>query len=236
MLNYKYLIIGGGMTADAAVRGIREIDSSGPIGIISAETHPPYNRPPLSKALWKGGKFDDIWRKTEAVASVALHLSTTVDRIDSLRKVAVDQKESEYTYEKLLLATGGTPRRLPFGGDAVIYFRTLADYQRLRALADKDGRFVVIGGGFIGSEIAAALRMNGKQVAMIFPEEGIGALAFPRDLSAFVTSYYEQKGVQVIKGKIVDGIESNGNRIRVHVPGMAPIEADGVVAGLGIIP
>src|SRR6185437_10633145 len=98
--------------------------------------------------------------------------------------------------------------RLGFGGDEVIYFRTLADYRRLRALADADGaRFLVIGGGFIGSEIAAALAMNGWPVTMVFPDPAIGARVFPTELSAFVTDYYRDKGVEVLAGASVTGIE-----------------------------
>ena len=78
-------------------------------------------------------------------------------------KQVTDDRGEVYKYEKLLLATGGTPRRLPFGGDDIIYFRTLDDYQCLRSLAEKHDKFVVIGGGFIGSEIAAALSMQGRR-------------------------------------------------------------------------
>jgi len=139
MERYKYLIVGGGMTADAAVRGIRELDSTGSIGLISAETAGPYDRPPLSKGLWKGKALESIWRKTAEVAGVRLHLATTVARIDVAERQVVDGAGSGYSYEKLLLATGGSPRHLPFGEGSIIYFRTLEDYQRLHALAHRVG-------------------------------------------------------------------------------------------------
>jgi 3-phenylpropionate/trans-cinnamate dioxygenase ferredoxin reductase component len=236
MPSYKYLIIGGGMTADAAVRGIREIDPSGSICVISSEPCAPYNRPPLSKGLWKGGKLEDVWRKTEKVAGVTLHLQTTAVRVDPTQKFVADERETGYTYEKLLLANGGTPRRLPFGDDSIIYFRTLGDYHKLRTLTEKGNHFAVIGGGFIGSEIAAALRMNGKQVVMIFPEDGICARVFPPDLTTFVTNFYEQKGVEIIKGKTVEGVETEKDYVAVGVSGMKPVHVDGIVAGLGIVP
>ena len=135
MTNYKYLIIGGGMTAAAAVDGIREVDSTGGIGLISAEPDAPYNRPPLSKALWKGKPLDTIWRKTENKL-VQVHLGRVVKEIVPEQKRVVDDKGAVFTYEKLLLATGGRPRRLPFGDDQIIYFRTLSDYRRLRALTE----------------------------------------------------------------------------------------------------
>src|SRR5205814_2380985 len=107
----------------------------------------------------------------------------------------------------LLLATGGRPRRLPFGDDRVIYFRTLADYRRLRALTEYNKRFAVIGSGFIGSEIAAALAMNGKDVVMIFPGVGICQRVFPTELCQFVTNYYREKGVEILAGESVVGLE-----------------------------
>src|SRR5437867_438951 len=166
MLNdYPYLIVGGGMTADAAARAIREADPKAPIGLISAEAHPPYNRPPLSKALWKGDAESSIWRGTDQ-AGVDLLLGRRVTAIDAAARTVTDNTAQVLRFGKLLLATGGTPRRLSLGTDQVIYYRTYDDYRRLRELAGHDLRFAVIGGGFIGSEIAAALRVdNGIVVA-----------------------------------------------------------------------
>ena len=236
MEHYKYLVVGGGMTADAAVRGVRDLDSNGPIGLICAEAAGPYDRPPLSKGLWKGKDLESIWRKTAEIVGVKLHLRTTATRIDVNERRVVDRDGNLYSYEKLLLATGGSPRHLPFGGESIIYFRTLDDYRQLRALAEKRERFAVIGGGFIGSEIAAALAMNGKRVVMVFPEAGIGARAFPEDLADFVTGYYRGKGVEVLAGTTVDGLEEDRSDHVLHVRGRQPLTADAVVAGIGIIP
>jgi 3-phenylpropionate/trans-cinnamate dioxygenase ferredoxin reductase subunit len=161
MTNYDYLIVGGGMTAAAAADGIREVDAEGSIGMFSSEPDAPYNRPPLSKALWKGKSLDSIWRK---MRNVDLHLARVITKIIAHEKRAICGDGNAYTYGQLLLATGGKSRLLPFGDDQIIYFRTLADCRRLRALTDTGHRFAVIGGGFIGSEIAAALAMNGKEV------------------------------------------------------------------------
>jgi 3-phenylpropionate/trans-cinnamate dioxygenase ferredoxin reductase component len=234
MKQYKYLIIGGGMTADAAVQGIRSVDPTGPIGLTSAERDPPYNRPPLSKGLWKGEPVDGIWRKTNE-QNVALHPGCTVSLLDPGQKRVADTDGNNYSWEKLLLATGGSPRRLPFGGEDIIYFRTFADYQRLRALTEKAERFVVIGGGFIGSEIAAALAMNRKEVAIIFPGQTIGAHLFPRDLSQFLTGFYRQKGVEILAGETVSGLDRRGNQLAVKLS-QREILVDGVVAGVGIEP
>ena len=235
MAHYPYLIIGGGMTADAAVRGIRELDPNGPIGLIGAEADPPYARPPLSKALWKGEPFESVWRKTTELG-VDLHLGRRAMSLDLPRKKVVDDRGTDYTFDKLLLATGGTPRRLPFGGDEVIYFRTLEDYRRLRALAGPGKTFAVIGGGFIGSEIAAALAMQGCKVTLLFPDEGIGARLFPADLARFLIGYFGEKGVDVRPGEQVTGIAQSGSRLAVETKSGLRVDADAVVAGIGIVP
>src|SRR5262249_20618597 len=140
-----------------------------------------------------------------------------------------------------LLATGGTPRRLPFGGEQIIYFRTLDDYTHLRDLAGRGERFAVIGGGFIGSGNAAAPALNGKKRGIAFPEEGIGSRMFPPDLAKFLNDFYRQKGVEVLPGQLVDGLETRANRpvLKVrHAQSQSEREvvADGVVAGVGIQP
>jgi NADPH-dependent 2,4-dienoyl-CoA reductase/sulfur reductase-like enzyme len=235
-MNYKYLIVGGGMTADAAAQGIREVDPSGTIGLVSAEQHAPYNRPPLSKGLWKGDPEEKIWRPVPAATDVVL--GKRIVSLDPRAQRATDDTGATYGFEKLLLATGGTPRRLASESDNVIYYRTFDDYRRLRALAERPLRFVVIGGGFIGSEVAAALRMQNRDVAMIIPEQGVGARVFPPDLSAFLVDYYRDKGVEIRTGEGVKQLQSEGRNGKVTIAttlGKA-VTADAAVAGLGIVP
>src|SRR5512134_122313 len=184
MKQYKYLIVGGGLAGDGATRGIRELDTDGSIGMISMEPDPPYMRPNLSKGLWKGRPVEKIWRKT-ADRGTELRLNRKVVQLDPAKKYILDNGGDEYTYEKLLLATGGTPNHLPFGNGHIIYYRNFQDYQHLRALTEQGDRFVVIGGSFIGSEIAAALTIVGKKVTMIFPEDAICENIFPGDLANF---------------------------------------------------
>jgi NADPH-dependent 2,4-dienoyl-CoA reductase/sulfur reductase-like enzyme len=235
MLDYPYLIIGGGMTAAAAVQGIRTTDFSSKIGIISDESNPPYNRPPLSKALWKGEPLEKIWRMT-APDNVEIHLSRRVKSIDTVNKQVVDDKDCVYAYNKLLLATGGRVRMLPWNVDGIIYFRTLDDYQRLRLLAEKGNEFIVIGGGFIGSEIAAALAMNRKTVTMIFPDDTIGARVYPPALSRFLNTYYQSKGIKLLTHESVVSIEKRGLQYVLKTTSGKELKADGVVAGIGIEP
>jgi len=235
MAKYKYLIVGGGMTADAAVRGIRELDPNGSVGIIGNDLNPPYNRPPLSKGLWKGKPLESIWRRTDELA-VDLHLGRTVWSIDVGRKQVTDEKGGEFQYEKLLLATGGTPRKLPFGAGNIIYYRALEDYQYLRELSNHREHFAVIGGGFIGSEIAAALAMNGKKVTLLFPDEGIGARIYPKQLSEYLNGFFRQKGVEVIPGVHVNGLQKRDNTFQITTEDGKQLQVDGVIAGIGIQP
>jgi NADPH-dependent 2,4-dienoyl-CoA reductase/sulfur reductase-like enzyme len=235
MDHYRYLIIGGGMTADSAVRGIRQVDPQGTIGLFSAESNPPYDRPPLSKGLWKGKPLDQIWRKT-AELDVELHLGQTIRALDMPAKAVDDDRGGRYSYDKLLLATGGTPRRLDFDSGQIIYYRTLEDYERLRSLADQGRRFVVVGSRFIGSEVAAALAMTGKEVVMIYPGRWIGARIFPPALSQFVSNYYQEKGVELWAEDTVVKLSPTGQQWTVHTRQGREVVADGVVAGLGITP
>ena len=235
MKHYQYVIVGGGMTADAAVRGIRERDNSGTIAVLCGEKYPPYDRPPLSKKLWTGKPLDAIWRKT-VQAKADLFLDTRAVNGDVTMKTITDNHGEVYRYEKLLLATGGAPRRLPFTADGVIYFRTLEDYQRLRALADGKSGFIVIGGGFIGSEIAAALAVNDCKVTMVFPESGIGARIYPPKLSGFLNDYFRDKGVTMLAGETIRTVKKNGARFAVETGSGKTLSADAVVAGIGIEP
>ena len=237
-MHYEYVIVGGGMAADAAVAGIREVDPAGSIAVVGSEPHRPYNRPPLSKALWKGQPLDSVWRRSNR-DGVELRLGQTVTSLDVKQKQATDSQGTAYTWNKLLLATGGTPRRLGGdGGDLVIYYRTLDDYERLRALTERGQRFAVIGGGFIGWEIAAALAMNKKDVVMLFPGEGIGDRVYPRDLSLFLNDFYREKGIDVRPQQRVTGVDfsHDGATAAVRTEGGREISVDGVVAGLGIEP
>jgi NADPH-dependent 2,4-dienoyl-CoA reductase/sulfur reductase-like enzyme len=236
MADYRYLIVGGGMTGDSACRGIRAHDPDGSIGLIGEEPNPPYSRPPLSKALWQGKDESSIWRGT-AELGVELNLDRRAVTLDRSTRAVTDSNGETHTYEQLLLATGGTPRRLP--GDTtseVVYFRRFPDYQRLRELADRHAQFVVLGGGFIGSELAAALNGAGCAVKLVVPESGIGARLFPEDMAESVNELYRGHGVEVMTGELVSAVEQEGDRFTVTLQSGTTLGADAVVAGLGIVP
>jgi NADPH-dependent 2,4-dienoyl-CoA reductase/sulfur reductase-like enzyme len=235
MLSYKYLIIGSDMTADAAVRGIRSIDQQGTIGMIGQENDPPYNRPPLSKGLWKGRPVESVWRRTPE-AALTLHLGRKVVSLNPAGLQVVDDQGQVYQGEDLLLATGGTPRRLPFGGEDILYYRTLADFKRLHEMSAQLERFAVIGAGFIGPEIAAALAMNGRQVSLLFPQDGIGAKMYPPDGSRFLNEFFRKKGVEVLPGEHLTGVKKQQKEYVLKTSSGREIAAQAIVAGIGLLP
>jgi 3-phenylpropionate/trans-cinnamate dioxygenase ferredoxin reductase component len=233
MVHYPYLIAGGGMTCAAAVRGIRQQDAEGRICIVANERHLPYKRPYLSKALWKGKPYEDVWMRIDT-QHVDLQLGTNIVGIDRHNRQATDDAGNIYGFDKLLLATGGSARRLPGDVEGIIHFRNLDDYLQLRDLTERQHSFAVIGGGFIGSEIAAALCMNGNSVTMIFPEQGIGARIYPRALAQFLNDYYQEKGVTVMAGDVAASITRHGDGYEIRTKAGKLLQVDGVVVGIGI--
>src|SRR2546428_9348609 len=128
MRNSAYVMGGAGTTGEAAGEATGPADPGGTLGVISAEPHPPYNRPPLSKGLWKGEPEDRIWRKA-AQAGGELHLGRRAVGIDLRARTVTDDRGAAYGFKKLLLATRGTPRLLPVPSDQATYFRTLCHYR-----------------------------------------------------------------------------------------------------------
>ena len=230
-MDTNYLIVGGGMTADAAVKGIREHDVDGSIVLVGAESHPPYKRPPLTKGLWSGGDEAKIWKNT-ADAGAEVILGRRIVSLDLAARRATDDQGDDYRYEKVLLATGGTPRRLGGGDDEVIYYRTLDDFRTLKQITEGGANVVVIGAGFIGSELAASLTSTGAKVTMVFPEAGVTSRVLPDGLARFVAEYFREKGVEMLSEDTVASVAGT----TVHTGSGRTLEADAVVAGLGIVP
>lgn len=240
MKEYKYIIVGGGMTGSSAVMGIRKNDPDGTIAVISKEPYKPYNRPPLSKGLWDGKDIEGIMRPIEKY-DVDLFLETRVEKIEPDEKWILTDKDETFKYGKILIATGGEPIQLPGAPEGVISYRTRADYEELNELAKTKQTFCVIGGGFIGSEIAAALTKNDKDVTMIFPEIGISGLLFPDDLSKFLDNYYREQGVNILNGCLVDSISKSGDEYKVEFHNIDTAEVsksefDVIVVGIGLKP
>ena len=237
--SHKYVIVGGGMAADAAARGIRRRDAQGSVLMLSSESFPPHDRPPLSKALWKkGGKVENIWRSLDyRELRVTLRLGEQVAAIRPGPHEVALASGALVGYEKLLLATGGMPRPLPGNPEGVMYFRTAQDYFGLRRAILSGHEAVVVGGGFIGAEMAAALTLAGKHVHMVFPERGVLSRLLPAPLSDGITDDYRRRGVSVHAGRTVTGTKpADGGAWRVMLDDGTLLEGAAVVAGLGIVP
>ncbi len=240
MKNYKYLIVGGGMTGSSAAMAIRKKDSQGSIAMFTKEPYGPYNRPPLTKGLWDSMQIEDIIRPMDKY-NVDLYLETAVEDINPKEKSLQTKQGELFHYEKLLLATGGHPIHLPDVPEGVIFYRTREDFKKVKKLSESKQKFCVIGAGFIGSEIAAALTKNGADVTMIFPEIGISGLVFPDDLSEFLNSYYKEKGVNVFAGNLVESIEKENEEYVVRYKdvkseSISEDKFEAVIVGIGIKP
>jgi NADPH-dependent 2,4-dienoyl-CoA reductase/sulfur reductase-like enzyme len=241
--SYSYVIVGAGLSGASAVEGIRQVDQRGSILLLGAEQDLPYDRPPLSKQLWTGDKtvaeillHDENFYKTNAVD---VRLGTEVTQIDAAAHTIRDSHGNTYHYERLLLATGGTPRRLNIpGGDleAISYYRTLHDYRALRGAAVAGKSVLVIGGGFIGSEMAASLRTNKLAVTMIFPSQWLVSRVFPESLGRYLTEQYRAKGVEVLAGDVPLSIQRDKDQFVTRTRAGREVRTDLLVAGIGIAP
>ncbi|ROP65268.1 NAD(P)/FAD-dependent oxidoreductase [Curtobacterium sp. ZW137] len=240
MTDYRYLVIGGGMVADAAARGIREIDPDGSIGVVSEDVDRPYARPALSKKLWTDPDFswdDKVDLHTEETGAEFV-LGTQVVSIDRDGKTVTTSDGGTFGYERLLIATGGHPRGLPGldPSDRVLDYRSAADYRRLRELADAGAHIVVVGGSYIGTEIASGVVQNGARVTLVDPDEVVGGRMFPADLAAAFQQRFVDHGVELRLGRRVSSGSQTADGVTLTLDDGSVIEADAVVAGLGIEP
>ena len=240
---YEYIVIGGGLAGASAISGIREIDKNGLVLLAGAEKHLPYDRPPLTKQLWFGKKeVGEIFvrdRKYYEDNGVTLLEVGRIVTINPSNKTVTDEKGKNHSYKKLLIATGGIPRRLSIpGGDngGICYFRTLDDYLTTRQKSREGATALVIGGGFIGSELAAALTVNGLKVTMLFPGKYIARRVFPDYLGKAVQEEFIKRGISVLNGDKPAAIEKKDAAFRTRTEKGAIIESDILIAGIGIHP
>jgi len=239
---FDYLIVGAGNAGVSALDGIRELDRSGSILVVGAEAHLPYDRPPLTKQLWFGKKtVDEIFlheREYFEREHVELASGERVTEIHPGEKtILTDQGRSE-RYGKLLLATGGTPRRLKIPGaelENVFYYRTLDDYVEL-SRAPQGMSILVVGGGFIGAEIAAALSMHDARVTMIFPGRLMLERIFPEALARSIHEQYERRGVRILSEDAPISFARRGDRLAVDTREGKHLACDSIVVGAGIAP
>jgi NADPH-dependent 2,4-dienoyl-CoA reductase/sulfur reductase-like enzyme len=243
MVSSKYIILGGGMVAgyaakESASRGLR----SGELTMVSAEDTLPYERPPLSKGFLSGkDTVDGIlinkleWYEKQGIDT---KLRTTIDKIDLKKKRLYADSGEVFEFEDLLIATGASARKLDCPGNDlpnVFYLRSLADSRKIREKAASSKQAVVIGGGFIGMEVASVLSQKNLDTSLIIREDRVWSRVFTRAMSEFFERYYLSRGVKLLKNESVVSLQG-GDRIDVLLSSGRKISCDMVVAGVGAAP
>jgi 3-phenylpropionate/trans-cinnamate dioxygenase ferredoxin reductase subunit len=236
------VIIGAGQAGGWAAKTLRAEGFAGRIVLVGAERHPAHERPPLSKAVLSGAAAPETTHLFKPDEHAALNLDfraeARVTRIDrAARRVTLAGGES-IAYDKLILTTGGTARRLPVpGGDSprVLYLRTIEDSLAIRAALGPGKKLVVIGGGWIGLEVAATARKLGASVVVVEGLDRLCARTVPPAISAFLRARHEREGVEIRLGAGVKAIE-DGTALVVRLADGSALEADAIVAGIGLEP
>ena len=244
MPSVKYLLIGGGLASAEAAKQIRRVDAEGSIALVSDEPLLPYNRPPLSKEYLRGEATEPLEFASAAdyeELRVTTVLGSAVTSLDAASSTATLDNGEVYAYEQVLLATGGSPVRLPVPGadlDGVYYLRGASDADAINAAAQEAKRAVVVGAGFIGLETAASLRQMGLDVTVIEMADAIWPRFADRNLAAHVQKLSAARGVEFLVNSPVAGFEGGGGKVSAVLTGGAgPVVAcDFAVVGVGIRP
>jgi NADPH-dependent 2,4-dienoyl-CoA reductase/sulfur reductase-like enzyme len=244
MQKLKYIILGGGMVAGYAAkelvgRGLK----SGELAIISAEAALPYERPPLSKGFL-AGKDDETsilinsadWYREHGIE---VRVDTVIERIDPNKKLLRSNSGEEFECQHLLLATGARARKLDVDGNNlrnVFYLRSLKDSETIRSQSASAKEAVIIGGGFIGMEVASVLTQKGIQATLVIREDRVWSRVFTPPMSAFFEQYYTARGVRIVKEARVALLEGKGAVQAVVFGDGKKISCDVVVVGVGAVP
>jgi NADPH-dependent 2,4-dienoyl-CoA reductase/sulfur reductase-like enzyme len=244
MQKLKYIILGGGMVAGYAAkelvgRGLK----SGELAIISADTALPYERPPLSKGFL-AGKDDETsilinsgdWYREHGIE---VRVDTVIERIDPNKKLLRSNSGEEFECQHLLLATGARARKLDVDGNNlrnVFYLRSLKDSETIRSQSASAKEAVIIGGGFIGMEVASVLTQKGIQATLVIREDRVWSRVFTPPMSAFFEQYYTARGVRIVKEARLASLEGKGAVQAVVFGDGKKISCDVVVVGVGAVP
>ncbi|MBV8812336.1 MAG: FAD-dependent oxidoreductase [Acidobacteriaceae bacterium] len=240
VLEYRTIILGGGMVAGYAAKELAERGlKPGELGIISADNALPYERPPLSKSFLAGKDNEQsVLINPEsfyAEHGIGIHLNSEVDQIDLSGKRLLAGDGQEFRFDKLILATGARPRTLNVPGadrKQVLYLRSMTDSARLRDALKSARKVVVIGGGFIGMEVASQSAQQGRDTAMVFPQNRVWQSLFTPEMSQFFGMYYENHGVRFVPSASVQQIGENS----VSLSSGVKLDADLLAAGIGVTP
>jgi len=242
-MDTTYLLIGGGLASGQAAKALREHDTQCSITLVGDEPYVPYDRPPLSKEFLRGEKRrEELFFEPEQYFHehhIALLLGVAVQHLDLRNKTAALNNGQRLRFEKALIATGGRPVRLQLpGGElrGVHYLRTVDDAAQISADAREGTRAVMIGGGFIGMEVAASLTQRGVQVTVIEAADQIWSRFADAKLAAAFQEYCEKKGVTFWIGQLVTEIRGNDRPTSVMTSSGKELPCDFVCIGAGIIP
>jgi 3-phenylpropionate/trans-cinnamate dioxygenase ferredoxin reductase component len=238
-----HVIVGAGLAGAKAAEALREEGFDGQVVLVGDEPELPYERPPLSKDYLRGESPrekarvhpDDFY----AANAIELHIATAVERIDTAAREVALSTGGRLGYDRLLLATGAEPRRLPVPGaelDGVHYLRDLGDADLLAARLNAGGRAVVIGGGWIGAEVAASARQKGLEVTIV--ERGHVPLerVLGREVGELYAEVHRDHGVELVTGAEVERFEGAGRVERVRLADGRAVDGDFVVVGVGVLP
>ncbi|MFP6802352.1 MAG: FAD-dependent oxidoreductase [Pseudomonadales bacterium] len=236
------VIIGAGQAAGQAAASLRQGKYEGSITILGNETQPPYQRPPLSKQYLSGELgMDRVMVRPEkfyADQDIALHTGTRVESIDSSAKSVTTSSGDSYEYDKLLIATGSRPRILTIPGSdlsGIHYLRTIDDVDGIREAMQTAKKICIIGGGYIGLEVAAVAVTSGLQVTVLEMEDRILQRVTTPEMSEYYHELHAGRGVNIRVSTRVSGFQGEGH-ISTVLCTDERIDADLVIVGIGIIP
>jgi 3-phenylpropionate/trans-cinnamate dioxygenase ferredoxin reductase component len=238
-----FVIVGASLAGAKAVQTLRHEGYEGRLVLVGAEDERPYERPPLSKDYLRGeAGRERVYVHSEsfyAEHDIELRLGrTAVDMNASLSEVALDDGE-RLRYDRLLLATGAEPRRLAIPGaelDGVHYLRSVEDSDGLRERLDRGGTAVVVGAGWIGTEVAASARQCGLEVTLVAPDQVPLERVLGREVGAVYRDIHTDHGVRMLMGTRVEAFEGDGAVERVRTSDGRHLECDFVVVGIGVQP
>ena len=238
------VILGGGMVAGYAAKQLVELGlPKGELAILSADNAVPYERPPLSKSFLAGKDSEDaIWINPEDFYKkhgIDLRLQCEIASVDVKRKRLILKSSDEFGFQKLIIATGGLPRTLNISGSKLrnlFYLRTINDSKNIRNATEKVKQAVVVGGGFIGMEVAAVLAQKRIEVAMVLNDERVFQRLFTPEMSSFFETYYAARGVRLIKSMSVMEFRGDGAVNSAVLKDGQTVPCDLAVAGIGVRP
>ncbi|HKF81238.1 MAG TPA: FAD-dependent oxidoreductase [Thermoleophilaceae bacterium] len=239
-----FLLIGGGLAAANCARWLREEGADGSILLVGREPDPPYNRPPLSKGYMQGRESRDevLFRPDEwwEEQRIELAVRTSVMNVDLSERVATLSNKDEVRFDKALLATGANARRLRVDGcdlDGIHYLRVFANSKTIREDAAQAERVILIGGSYIGTEVAASLASSqGKACAIVMLEDVTLERQFGKEVGGFFQGVLEDHGVEIHGGQELERFEGSDAVRKVVTKGGLELEGDCVVIGAGVLP